>query len=52
MKDAANYILGPDGRYGRGCETNFVCADTAELAKDGRLAAFVEESFGEKLGEE
>lgn len=49
---ATHYILGPDGEYGRGVNTNFVRADAAELAKDGRLAEFVEETFGGKLGNE
>lgn len=47
---ATNYILGPDGEYADGCETNFVRADAAELAKDGKLSEFVEKTFGTKLG--
>ena len=46
---ATHYILGYDGEVGGGCDTNFVCADTAELAREGRLAEFVEETFGGKL---
>ena len=46
---ATHYILGYDGEVGGGCDTNFVCADTAELAREGKLAEFVEETFGEKL---
>ena len=46
---ATHYILGYDGEVGGGCDTNFVCADTAELDREGRLAEFVEETFGGKL---
>jgi len=46
---ATHYILGYDGEVGGGCDTNFVKADSAELAKEGRLAEFVEQTFGEKL---
>ena len=35
---ATHYILGYDGEVGGGCDTNFVKADSAELAKEGRLA--------------
>lgn len=48
---ATHYILGFDDEVGRGCETNFVIADSAELAKEGKLEAFVEQVFGSKLGE-
>ncbi|MDK7123100.1 hypothetical protein QP381_08395 [Pauljensenia sp. UMB6358] len=34
---------------GAGCDPNFVKADSAELAKEGKLAEFVEETFGGKL---
>ena len=46
---ATHYILGYDGEVGGGCDTNFVKADSAELAKEGKLAEFVEQTFGEKL---
>ena len=46
---ATHYILGYNNEVGGGCDTNFVCADTAELAKEGKLAEFVEETFGRKL---
>lgn len=46
---ATHYILGYDNQIGQSCKTNFVMADTAELAKNGELAAFVEKTFGSKL---
>ena len=48
-KIATNYILGANGEVGGNCDTNFVKADSAELAKEGKLAEFVEQAFGEKL---
>lgn len=48
-KIATNYILGANGEVGGDCDTNFVKADSAELAKQGKLAEFVEETFGGKL---
>ncbi len=48
---ATHYILGYHDEVGRGCDANFVCADTAQLAKDGTLEDFVQEAFGAKLGE-
>lgn len=48
-KIATNYILGANGEVGGSCNTNFVKADSAELAKQGKLAEFVEETFGGKL---
>lgn len=48
-KIATNYILGANGEVGGSCDTNFVKADSAELAKQGKLAEFVEEIFGGKL---
>ena len=48
-KIATNYILGANGEVGGDCDTNFVKADSAELAKQGKLAEFVEQTFGEKL---
>ena len=49
---ATNYILGYNDEVGNGCDTNFVKADSAELAKAGTLSAFVERVFGSKLDEE
>ena len=46
---ATHYILGYNNEVGRGCDTNFVKADSAELAKEGKLAEFVEHTFGGKL---
>lgn len=46
---ATHYILGYDNEIGAGCETNFVKADSAALAKEGKLAEFVEATFGGKL---
>ena len=46
---ASHYILGAHGEVGGGCDTNFVKADSAELAKEGKLAEFVEQTFGGKL---
>lgn len=43
---ATHYILGPHGEFGRNCDTHFVMADSAALAKEGRLAGFVRETFG------
>lgn len=49
---ATHFILGFHDEVGQGCDTNFVMADSAELAKEGKLGAFVERVFGGKLGEE
>ena len=46
---AIHFILGFDGEYGSWLNTNFVMADTADLAKEGKLADFVEKTFGSKL---
>lgn len=46
---ATNYILGANGEVGGDCNTNFVKADSAELAKEGKLTEFVEQTFGGKL---
>lgn len=46
---ATHFILGYDNEIGGGCKTNFVKADSAELAKEGKLAEYVEETFGAKL---
>lgn len=48
-KIATNYILGANGEVGGSCNTNFVKADSAELAKKGKLAEFVEKTFERKL---
>ena len=46
---ATHYILGYNGEVGGGLDTNFVCADTAQLAKEGKLAEWVEQTFGPNL---
>ncbi len=46
---ATHYILGYGGEVHSLEGANFVCADTAELAKSGELAGWVEETFGGKL---
>ena len=48
---ATHYILGFHDEVGQGCEANFALEDTAELAKNGELEAYVERVFGAKLGE-
>lgn len=48
---ATHYILGYNNEIGADCNTNFVKADSAELAKEGRLTEFVKATFGSKLGE-
>lgn len=48
-KIATNYILGANGEVGGNYDTNFVKADSAELAKEVKLAEFVEQAFGGKL---
>ena len=47
---ATHFILGFHDEVGQGCDSNFELADSAELAKEGELATFVEQVFGEKLG--
>lgn len=47
-----HYILGNDDEVGQRCSANFAMADSAELAKEGKLAEFVEQSFGDKLGDD
>lgn len=37
---------------GQHCDANFVMADSAALAKEGKLAEFVEQAFGSKLGDD
>lgn len=46
---ATNYILGANGEVGGNCATNFVKADSAGLAKEGKLAEFVERTFKGRL---
>lgn len=46
---ATHYILSYNGEIGGNCDVNFVKADSAELAKEGKLAEFVERTFGGKL---
>ena len=49
---AMHYILGYNNEVGQGCISNFVCADSAEMAKDGMLSDFVKKTFGNKLEDE
>ena len=46
---ATHFILGFHDEVGQGCDSNFELADSAELAKEGELATFVERVFGRKL---
>ena len=46
---ATNFVLGFEGEHGTWLDANFVMADTAELAKEGKLAEFVQREFGDKL---
>lgn len=46
---ATHYLMGFDGGHGRDWDVNFCVADSAALAKEGRLAEFVEERFGAKM---
>ena len=46
---ATHYILGYNNEVGGACDTNFVCEDTAELAKESKLAEWVAKTFGGKL---
>jgi len=48
---ATHFILGYDDEVGQGCDSNFVMADSAELAKEGKLDRFVEKVFGAKLND-
>ena len=48
---ATHFILGFHDEVGQGCDANFVLADSAELAKEGKLDAFIEQKFGSKLSE-
>ena len=46
---STHYILGYNNEVGGNCDTNFVMADSAELAKKGKLGEFVQEEFGGRL---
>lgn len=46
---ATHYILGYDNEVGGDCEHNFIMADSAAMAKEGTLAAFVEARFGRAI---
>lgn len=48
---ATHFILGFHDEIGQGCDSNFELADSAELAKEGTLNAYVERVFGPKMGE-
>ncbi|ATO40143.1 DEAD/DEAH box helicase family protein [Bifidobacterium pseudolongum] len=48
---ATHFILGFHDEVGQGCDSNFELADSAELAKEDTLDAYVERVFGPKLGE-
>ncbi len=48
---ATHFILGFHDEVGQGCDSNFELADSAELAKQGALDAYVERVFGPKLSE-
>ena len=48
---ATHFILGFHDEVGQGCDSNFELADSAELAKEGALDAYVERVFGPKMGE-
>lgn len=44
---ATHYILGYDKEIGNDYHTNFVMADSAQLAKEGKLAEFVNKAFSD-----
>ncbi len=48
---ATHYILGFNDEVGQGCDSNFAMEDTAELAKNGELEAYIQRVFGPKLSE-
>lgn len=48
-KIATHFILGFHDEVGQECKTNFVMADTARLAKEGKLEAYIDCVFGAKL---
>ena len=49
-KIATHFILGFHNEVRQGCEANFAMADTAKLAKEGKLEAYIDRVFGAKLG--
>lgn len=44
---ATHYILGYDNELGKGLHTHFAMSDSAQLAKEGKLAEFVDKAFEE-----
>lgn len=44
---ATHYILGHDNELGKELHTHFAMADSAQLAKEGKLAEFVDKAFEE-----
>lgn len=48
---ATHFILGFHDEVSRGCDSNFELADSAQLAEEGTLDAYVERVFGPKLSE-
>ena len=46
---ATHFILGYNGEVGDIDKANFAMADTAELAKEGKLDEYVQEAFGGKM---
>jgi len=50
-KMSTNFILGCHDKVTGDIGINFVCADTMKLAKEGKLAEWIEKTFGKKPGE-
>ena len=48
-KIATHFILGFHDEVGQGRKTNFAMADAAQLAKEGKLEAYIDRVFGAKL---
>lgn len=48
-KIATHYLLGFDGGHEKDWDINFCVADSAYLAKEGKLVEFVERHFGSKM---
>ncbi|MDB6519327.1 hypothetical protein [Bifidobacterium pseudocatenulatum] len=46
---ATHFILGYNGEVGDINKANFAMADTAELAKEGKLGEYVQETFGDRM---
>lgn len=46
---ATHFILGYNGEVGDINKANFAMADTAELAKEGKLDEYVQETFGDRM---